>query len=159
MAKLTGRRVPLSLPRRWMADIMHLCRGMPVFVADRRFNLAEVVATRGALANPPSWPAIFAKAYSLAAARMPELRRSFQTFPWAHLYESDFSVASVAVAREFEGEAAVFFGLLHAPEQQSLAQLTAHLAEFKSKPVEEVRPFARLVKYTRYPKPIRRLIW
>jgi len=159
MAKITGRRVPLSLPRRWMADVMHISRGMPVFVADRRLNLAVAVAARRALANPPSWPAIFAKAYSLAAARMPELRRSYQPFPWSHLFEVDVSVASVAVAREFEGEAAVFFGLLHAPDRQTLAQLTAHLHDFKTKPVGDVRPFARLIRYTRYPKPIRRLIW
>ncbi len=159
MAKITGRRVALSLPRRWISDLMHAGRGMPVFIAERRMNLAEVVAARQALAEPPSWPAIFAKAYSVVAARMPELRRSYQPFPWAHLFEADVSVASVAVAREFDGEAAVFFGLLHAPDRQSLAQLTAHLGDFKMKPVGEVRPFARLVKYTRYPKPIRRLIW
>ena len=159
MAKITGRRVPLSLPRRWMADLMHLSRGMPVFVVERRLNLAEVVAARGAIPDPPSWPALFAKAYAGVASRRSELRRSYQPFPWAHLYESEESVASVAVAREFDGEAAVFFGLLHAPDRQSLAQLTGHLRDFKTLPVERVRPFARLIKYTRYPKPIRRFIW
>ena len=160
MAKITGRRVPLSLPRRWMADIMHISCGMPIFIAERRLNIADLVAARDAHPHPPlSWAAIFVKAYSLAAARMPELRRSYQSFPWPHLFEADVSVASVAVAREFEGEAAVFFGLLHAPDTQSLAQLTAHLADFKTKPVGEVRSFARLIKYTRYPKPIRRMIW
>jgi len=159
MAKITGRRVGLSLPRRWMADIMHLSRGMPYFVVDRQMNLSDVVAARSALAKPPSWPAIFLKAYSLVAAKRPELRRSFQTFPWCHLYEADVSVASIAVSREYEGESAVFFGLLHAPDRQSLLQLTAHLHDFKTKPVEEIRPFARLIKYTRYPKPLRRFIW
>ena len=56
---------------------MHAGRGMPVFIAERRLNLADVVAARRALADPPSWPALFAKAYSLAAAKMPELRRSY----------------------------------------------------------------------------------
>ena len=159
MAKITGRRVALSLPRRWMADIMHLSRGMPRFVADRRLKLAEVVAARAAAAAPPSWPAIFAKAYALVAAKRPELRRSYQTFPWPHLYEADVSVASVAVAREFAGEPAVFFGLIHAPDGQPLAQLTGHLHDFKTKPVAEVGPFARLIRYTRYPKPLRRFLW
>ena len=159
MAKITGRRVGLSLPRRWMADLMHLSRGMPCFVAERRMDLAEVAAARAACPEPPSWPAIFAKAYAITAARRPELRRSFQTFPWAHLYETDGSVASVAVARDFEGEPAVLFGLIATPDRQTLAELTAHLHDFKTKPVAEVRPFARLVRYTRYPKPVRRLIW
>ena len=159
MAKITGRRVSLSLPRRWIADIMHISRAMPVFIAERRLNLAGVVAARAALADPPSWAALFAKAYSLAAAQMPDLRRSFQPWPWAHLFEADVSVASVAVAREFDGEPAVFFGLLTAPDRQTLAQLAAHLQDFKTKPIDEVRPFARLVRYTSYPKPIRRFIW
>ncbi len=159
MAKITGRRVKLSLPRRWMVDIMHLSRGMPYFVVDRRLNLATVIAARASLADPPSWPAMFLKAYSIVAAQRPELRRSFQSIPWNQLYEADVSVASIAVSREYEGEPAVFFGLLHAPDRQSLAQLTAHLSDFKTKPVENIRPFARLIRYTRYPRPIRRLIW
>lgn len=159
MAKITGRRVQLSLPRRWIADIMHLSRGMPCFVVERRLNFAEVVAARTTMPNPPSWPAIFVKAYALVALRRPELRRSYQTFPWAHFYEADISVASVAVNREYEGEPAVFFGPLHAPDRQSLAQLTGHLHDYKTKPVEEIRAFARLIKYTRYPKLIRRFLW
>ena len=159
MAKITGRRVPLSLPRRWIVDVMHLSRGMPYFVADRRMNLADLVSARAELANPPPWPALFVKAYSLVAHRRPELRRSFQPFPWAHFYEADVSVASVAVAREYLGESAVFFALLQAPDQQSLVQLGGHLHDFKTKPVEQIRPFARLIRYTRYPKPIRRFLW
>ena len=159
MAKITGRRVGLSLPRRWMVDVMHFSRGMPYFVADRRMNLAELVSARAALANPPPWPALFVKAYSLVAHRRPELRRSFQPFPWAHFSEADVSVASVAVAREYLGESAVFFALLQAPDQQSLVQLGGHLHDFKTKPVEQIRPFARLIRYTRYPKPIRRFLW
>ena len=159
MAKITGRRVPLSLPRRWIADVMHISRGMPVFIAERRLNLAEVITARAILASPPSWAAIFVKAYSLVAADMPELRRSYQPWPWAHLFEADASIASVAVAREFAGEPAVFFGLLNAPERQTLAELATHLHDFKTKPVGDIRPFARLIRYTRYPKPIRRIIW
>ena len=154
MAKITGRRVGLSLPRRWMADIMHLSRGMPYFVVDRRMNLAALAANRSA-----PWPAIFAKAYATVASKRPELRRSYQSFPWAHFYESDVSIASVAVSREYAGEPAVFFGLLHAPDRQSLGQLAGHLQSYKTAPVESIRPFARLIKYTRYPKPIRRFIW
>ena len=138
---------------------MHLSRGTPHFVVDRRLNIAALFAARSAWPSPPSWPAIFAKGYALVAAKRPDLRRSFQSFPWAYFYESDISIASVAVSREYAGEPAVFFGLLHTPDRQSLAQLTEHLHEFKTKPVEEVRPFARLIKYTRYPKPIRRFIW
>ena len=65
----------------------------------------------------------------------------------------------MAVAREYDREPAVFFGLIRAPDQQSLAQLTSQLNDFKTKPVEQIRPFARLIRYTRYPLPLRRILW
>lgn len=159
MARVTGRRVPLSLPRTWIADLMHASRGVPLAAAERRLMLAALVAARTRCPDPPPWAAIVVKGYALVAARTPALRRSYQGFPWPHLFEADESVASVAVAREFDGEPAVFFGLIPAPDRQPLHQLAAYLREWKTTPVEAIRPFARLVRYTRYPRPVRRLVW
>lgn len=159
MARVTGRRVPLSLPRTWIADLMHASRHVPLAAVERRLHLAPLVEARRRCPDPPPWAAIVVKGYALVAARMPALRRSYQGYPWPHLFEADDSIASVAVAREFEGEPAVFFGLIHGPDHQSLRQLAAHLHEWKTKPVEAIRPFARLVRYTRYPRPVRRLVW
>lgn len=155
MPRTTGRRLPLSLPRRWIADLMHASRRIPLIVCTRRFNLAELAAAR---AQTP-WAALFVKAYALVAARNPVLRRAYLPFPWPHLYEADASIASVAVARDYAGEPAVFFAPIHAPDTQSLTQLAAHLHDFRTKPVEEIRPFARLIRYTRYPLLVRRFLW
>ena len=138
---------------------MHICRHIPIIPVERRMQLAVVIAARQRSANPPSWAAIFVKAYALTAARHPGLRHAYCAYPWPHLYEAAQSIASVAVARDFDGEPAVFFGLIRAPEQQSLAQLTSQLNDFKTKPVEQIRPFARLIRYTRYPLPLRRILW
>jgi hypothetical protein len=159
MPRTTGRRVPLSLPRKWVADLMHVCRRVPLIVCTRRMNLADAAALRAKAPDPPSWAALFVKAYATVAARTPVLRRAYIPFPWPHLYEADQSIASVAVARDYEGEPAVFFGLIQAPDTQLLPQLAAHLDEFRTKPVAEVRPFARLIRYTRYPLPVRRFMW
>jgi hypothetical protein len=159
MARVTGRRVPLSLPRTWIADLMHACRGLPLVMAERRLRLGPLVGARGRCPDPPPWAAILVKGYALVAARTPALRRSYQSYPWPHLFEADDSVASVAVARDYHGEPAVFFGLIHGPDRQPLRLLAAHLDEWKTKPVESIRPFARLVRYSRYPRPARRLVW
>jgi hypothetical protein len=63
------------------------------------------------------------------------------------------------VAREYDGEPAVFPGLVRGPDRQSLAQLAGHLRNFQTKPVAEIRSFARLIRYTRLPLPVRRLLW
>jgi hypothetical protein len=159
MPAITGRRVRISLPRRWVADLMHVSRHAPVVTAERRADLSALIAARARVPDPPPWPALFIKAYALVAARTPALRRAYLPFPWPHLYEVDESVASVAVAREYDGEPAVFFGLVRRPDRQPLGKLAALLHEWKTRPVERIRPFARLIRYTRYPRPVRRLAW
>lgn len=154
-----GRRRSLPLPRRWIADLMAFARRIPYVGIERRMDLGDVAAARSAAADSPPWPALFLKGFGLVAARTPPLRWVYLPFPWPHLYETDESVASVAVAREYDGVPAVFSGLVRSPERLSLGQLAAELREFRSKPVEEIRPFARLIRYSRYPLPVRRLLW
>lgn len=154
-----GRRRSLPLPRRWIADLMAFARGIPYVGIERRMDVGEVAAARAAAPDPLPWPALFLKAFGLVAARTPPLRWAYLPYPWPHLYETDECVASVAVAREYDGVPAVFPGLVRSPDRQSLWQLAEHLREFRSKPVEEIRPFARLIRYTRYPLPVRRLLW
>jgi hypothetical protein len=156
---LRGSRRRLSLPRTWIADLMAVSRGLPTVAIERRMNLAPLAAARRSAVEPPSWLVLLTKAYALVARRMPPLRQAYVSFPWPHLFEADENLASVSVARDFEGEPAVFFGRLSAPERQSLRQLSEHVRSWKQAPIETVPPFARLVKYSRYPLPIRRLFW
>ncbi|HVK19252.1 MAG TPA: hypothetical protein VM533_20125 [Fimbriiglobus sp.] len=159
MPAITGRRVRLPLSRRWIADLMHACRAIPLVTVERRMDLSATVAARDRVSDPPAWAALFVKAYAVVAARTPTLRQAYLRFPWPHLFEADESVASVAVARQYEGEPAVFFGHFRAPERKPLSHLTGQVREWKTRPVEEVRSFARLIRYSRYPRPVRRLVW
>src|SRR6266540_3674213 len=105
MPQPTGRSLPLSLPRRFICDMMHFAQQVPTVPVERRMSLGPVVAARRQ-ANPrPSWCALFTKAYAFVAARWPELRRAYLTFPTPHLYEHPVSIASIAVERELKGEA------------------------------------------------------
>jgi hypothetical protein len=158
MAEVTGQRMPLPLPRRWIADLLHASRRIPTVTVERTVRVAAVAAARRRLAHPPAWVLLFTKAYAIVAARRPELRRAYLPFPWPHLFQADESVASVAVEREYHGEPAVFFGHIRHPDRQPLRQLMAHLHRWRTHPVEHIRSFHRLIKYGRYPRPIRRLM-
>src|SRR5579883_603715 len=159
MARVPGRRVALSLPRRWIGDLMAFSARVPVVTFERRMDLGAVAAARAALAAPPAWPLLFAKAYAAVAARRPELRRAYVPFPRPHLFEANDSVASLAVEREYAGEPAVFFGLVRAPDRMPLPELVGRLERWKRAPLGEVREFRRLIQYTRLPRPVRRLAW
>jgi hypothetical protein len=154
-----GRTLPLSLPRRFITDLVHFARKVPTVPVQRVMDVGAVRAARELAAPRPSWCAIFTKAYAQAAAEIPELRRAFLPFPWARLYEHPINIASVAMEREYRGERAVFFAHLRSPDQQSLRQLDEHLRRFKEQPVESIGLYRRALAVSRLPQPLRRLMW
>jgi hypothetical protein len=159
MPKLTGRSVSLSLPRRFIIDLVHFARKVPSVPVQRRMNLAAVVAARQAAAPRPSWAAIFTKAYSFVCAARRELRRSYLPFPWPHLYEHPISIASVAIERQFDDDEAVFFGHLRSPEKVGLADLDRALRRFKERDVKKIGSFRQALRMSRLPRPLRRFAW
>lgn len=156
---VSGHRVGLSVPRRFVCDLMRASRHAPIITFERRMELGEVAVARKKRADPPAWALLFAKAYAAVAAGTPALRRAYLPAPWPHLWEADESVASVAVEREYRGEPGVFFGFFKAPDKQPLAQMAAELRAWKTVPVEEVPAFRRQVRYARLPLPARRFLW
>jgi hypothetical protein len=154
-----GRWVPLSLPRRWVCDLLYFAKQIPTVPVQRRIEIGPLVEARSRLANRPSWLAIFTRAYGLVAKETPELRRAYLKIPWPHLYESGFSIASVAVEREFRGEKAVFFAHLRSPETQSIAELDRHMRRFREEPIEGYGLFRRSVDIATLPLPIRFWCW
>lgn len=159
MTSVSGHRLRLSLPRRFICDLLHASRHVPIVTFERRMNLAELAAARKCLTRPPAWVLLFAKAFGAVAARHPVFRQTYLPWPWAHLWQADENVASVAVERDYHGEPGVFFGFLKSPEKQSLAELMATLDEWKTKPVEEISAFRRILKFSRMPLIARRFIW
>lgn len=159
MGSSAGRRLALSLPRRFITDLVHFAQKVPTVPVQRRMALPALVEARR-LANPrPSWTALFVKAYALVARQRPELRRAFLSFPWPHLYEHGCSVASVAIERRMGDEDAVLFGKIRYPEERSLAELDALLQELREAPIERIAAFRRAIWLARWPLPIRRLLW
>jgi hypothetical protein len=154
-----GRNLSLSLPRRFICDLLHFARRVPTVPVQRRMNLAAVVEARQAAVPRPSWPAIFTKAYAFVCAARPELRRCYLSFPRPHLYEHPISVASIAVERRLGDEDAVLFGHVNAAERLSVTELDLRLKAFKELPVDRVGAFRHALRVSSLPGPLRRLAW
>ena len=154
-----GRNVFVSLPRRFIIDLVHFARKVPSVPVQRRMNLVAVVAAREVASPRPSWAAIFTKAYSFVAAARPELRRAYLPYPWPHFYEHPLSVASIAVERQLREEEAVFFGHVRSPEKCGLAELDRELRWFKEADVKRIGSFRQALRLSRLPRPMRRFAW
>jgi hypothetical protein len=159
MAKVVGRKLGLSLPRRWVCELMRISRGVPLITIERRMNLKPLVDARNGLPSAPSIAAIFTKAYAMVAGQHAELRRAYMSWPWPHLFEAEQSFASMTIARAYHGEEAVFFGTIKQPDRQPLPEIHRAIQDYKDAPIETIRGYQRLLKYAAYPQPFRRFIW
>jgi hypothetical protein len=161
-AREVGRRIALSVPRRVMCDLLAFARAIPTVPVQRVMSVGRLAALRARLGpspDAPGWCALFTKAYGITAGEFPELRRAYLSFPRPHLYEHPYSIASVAVEREYQGERCVFWGQLRRPERVPLRELQAGLRLYKTEPVEKVRLYRRALLLGRLPRPLRRLGW
>jgi hypothetical protein len=159
MAQPVGRRVPLSVPRRFIGDLVHFAHKVPLCTAHRTMRLAAVADAR-LVANPrPGWCTLFTKAYGIASAQRAELRWAYIPYPWPHFYEHPYSIACVAIERRHGAEDAVLFTQIRRPENQSLLQIEHYLQKCKQEPIDAIPLFRRILKTSRWPLPIRRLVW
>ena len=94
----------LSPFRKHVVELMRLSHKIPLVTAERKMNLAELIGARAAASSRPHWSVILCKAFALVAARRPELRRAYMSYPWPHLYENPSSIASIIVERDVDGE-------------------------------------------------------
>ena len=157
MGSIRGRYFPLSLPRRWISDLLHFARQVPTVPVERTMELSEVMKVRARVGV--SLPALFLRAFGLASRKHPELRRAYLRYPWARCYEHPYSVASVALERQFQGEPAVFFGQIIGPENHALKGIDNHLKRYKSDPIETIGIFRRVITVAKFPTFLRRFGW
>jgi hypothetical protein len=157
MAK--GRSIPLSLPRRFVGDLVHFAHQVPTVPVQKMLNVATIERLRNQAEPRPSWCAIFTKAYGQVAAEFPEFRRAYLSYPWARLYEHFENIASVAIERMYDGENGVFFAQIRNPEKRLLMTLDSALRGYKEAPLATIRDFQVAMRVSKLPLPIRRLAW
>lgn len=153
------RYVRLSLPRLWMRELTYFATRPPIGGGTSLLSIEVVAAARRSRQPLISWGAIMLKAITLVAQRHPELKRCYMPLPWAHFYQHPVCIATVVVERQWRGENAVFFHQIHAPEHKSLQEIDHVLRGLKERPVETVGSYRRLIRVTRFPAPLRRLVW
>jgi hypothetical protein len=159
MPEPSGRSLPLSLPRRFVTDLVHFARKVPAVTVKRRMALAPLVSARQRAAPRPAWVAVFVKAYGRVAAARPELRRAYLSLPWPRLYEHPRSLAAVAVERRLGDETGVFFATLPEPENRGLLELDAAIRRHKEEPLDQLGTMRRILRVSRLPRLLRRLLW
>lgn len=156
---LRGKTIPLSLPRRFVCDLLSFAKQVPSIAMQKKMQLGDLVEARARRSSRISWCAIFLKAYATVAAARPELRRAYLSFPWGRLYEHPENVASFSLEREYEGENAVFFARVPRPEEMSLVALDKLVRRHKQAKVESVSSYRQALLLSRLPLPLRRFIW
>jgi hypothetical protein len=159
MAQPVGRRLALSPARRFINDMMGFAQRVPLITVQRVMQLGPVAEARARCEPRLGWCTLFTKAYALAAVKHRPLRWAYIPFPWPHFYEHPHNVASVAVERCLGGEDAVLFCHLRGPENQNLIAIQKHLARCKQAPIETIALYRRILKMSRWPRPVRHLLW
>jgi hypothetical protein len=159
MSKPAGRSYPITRFRRLVIDLMHFSQKVPSVTAERRMDLAAVVAARAKCNPRPCWSAIFTKAFAKVAADRPEFRRSYMSFPWPRLYEHPYNIATLNVSREVNGEQIILYAHIRRPEQHSLAGLDGIIRSYHERPVDEIGSYIRARRMSAVPWPLRRFVW
>lgn len=157
-----ARTVPLTHHRTLVCDVAHFARRMPVFPAERTFDLAEVAARREAARcqrgeTRIAWSVLFLKAYGLVASRQAALRRAYVAWPWPHFVEWPASIGMLAVNRHVNGVDRLCWAGFQRPEERSLVEMNGHLRWYQTKPLGET--FPKQLQLSRLPTILRRLIW
>jgi hypothetical protein len=151
-----GKKLRLSPARRLVTEMLHHARKQPSIPVARAANVGRLAAARARSAAPPSWTALFTRAYGLVARAFPELRRAYIRWPRAHLYEHPRSIAAVVIEREVAGERVLLAAKVPGPEDAPAAAVAERLRRFKEDPVESVSAFRQLLLLARLPWPLRR---
>jgi hypothetical protein len=149
----------ISLPRRFIADLMHASMRVPFVSLSRTLDVRQLIEARALVPQPPGWAAIFVKAFALVAKDEPVLRTLYVKLPWPHFFELPRSVAMVAIARVEDGQDCILPEKVPAPDEQPLTEIDAQIRRAKDAPLMEIPSFRKIVMASRLPLLLRRLSW
>ena len=142
-----------------VADLSWASLRVPRCVLAARLQLPRALAARAALPAPrPPWTAIFAKGFALLAEDHVVLRQLHATLPSPRLLRLEHAIGCVMVERRHEDEPTLTLARFVQPHAMPLTQLTALLSEAKTAPAEADKCFRRILRFTRLPWPLRRLM-
>ncbi len=156
---MRGTDRKISLPRRFIADLMHASMRVPFVSLSRTLDIRQLVEARAQAKERPGWAAIFVKAFALVARDEPVLRTLYVKLPWPHFFELPRSIAMVAIARVEDGQDCILPEKVPLPEERPLTDIDAQIRRAKNAPLMEIPSFRKILMATRLPLPLRRLSW
>lgn len=159
MSQPAGKYYAVSYYRRLVIDLMHFSATVPSVTIERHMDLGRLSAARQACTPPPTWSAIFAKAFALVAGRTPLLRRSYLKFPWPRFYEHPINIATLNIDRQLAEERVVLYAHISSPEKRTLEDLDAIIHFHQEEAVENIPSYRSAVRMSYVPWPLRRLLW
>jgi hypothetical protein len=134
-----GSRRPFPKYRETVLDIIRVSQNVPSFPLIRTMQLKQLACVRKEASSRIAWSTLFAKAYGLVCARLPELREIFVPYPRKHLYRHPHSVASLSVHRQDDsGNERLIWGRWKSPESTPLVELQQQLDAFSHAPMNQV---------------------
>jgi hypothetical protein len=139
----------ISLPRRFIADLMHASMRVPFVSLSRTIDIAQLIAARAQVPQRPGWAAIFVKAFALVARDEPVLRTLYVKWPWPHFFELPRSIGMVAIARIEDGQDCILPEKVPAPDERALTDIDAQIRHAKNAPLMEVPAFLKIMMATR----------
>jgi hypothetical protein len=152
---MRGAVRPVSLARKLVIDLMWA--SVPLVIVKRTMNLERVVKARALHDKRPGWLAIIAKAFCMVARDEPWLRTFYLRWPSPHFYEVSKSVAmAVFIRDDFEAPIILKIG---AADEFSLAGVECAMQRGKNASLEVLSNVKRILRVTRMPLPLRRLLW
>ncbi|MGZ5872464.1 MAG: acyltransferase [Bradyrhizobium sp.] len=156
---MRGTNRKISLPRRFIVDLMHASMRVPFISLSRPLDVSRLIEARAKAAQRPGWAAIFVKAFALVAKDEPVLRTLYVKWPWPHFFELPRSVAMVAIARVEDGQDCILPEKVPSADERSLSEIDAQIRRAKNAPLMEIPSFRKIMMATRLPLPLRRLSW
>jgi len=79
--------------------------------------------------------------------------------PMMNKSQADIACGFVTIARVEDGEDCVLLQKVNAPDETPLREVDAVLQQAKDTPIDQVPAFRKMMKATRLPLPMRRLLW
>ena len=149
---MRGTNRKISLPRRFIVDLMHASMRVPFISLSRTLDISQLVEARAQAGKPPGWAAIFVKAFALVARDEPVLRTLYVKLPWPHFFELPRSVAMVAIARVENGEDCILPEKVPAPDERPLSEIDAQIRRAKDAPLMEIPSFRKIMMATKLPR-------
>jgi hypothetical protein len=156
---LIPRSSAVPLHRRWIADIIHLGRRAHTVGADLVVNVAAAAAARNARQPSVSWVSVWVRAVGLVARNHPELRTAYLPFPWPRLYVHPSMAVTVMIERQWQGAAAVFAQPIPNCDTRTVSEIEDVFVPLKGLPVENVGAFRHIIRISKFPLPLRRMLW